>query len=298
MLDAFVNLEMHILIAGILERLVHVAGELGRHEIVAVAVENADGHVLQDRGLRRVGATANRNRGREEVRTTGDGVPGAVAAHGETGDVDAVGIGVKFFDLRFDHVRDEASGLGGQGLESRLRAAAMQRSPELGGRALAGDEHDLLLLVADVLHDVGHAEFVLGEVVVAAFADAVQEDEDRRLAGLFLVVKVLADVQLVFTFREGLLFQFGFLEDLLPFFGLALLLVALLRSAARELGVGLACRDGANRDRDHSDGAFHFVVLLFVLFGVVGLVIMVKGTSFLSRTRAACAHTSPFLQLI
>ena len=259
MLDAFVDRELHVLVAGIFEGLEHLAGEVGRDEVVTVAVENADRHVLQDRGLRRVGAAADRDRRRKEVRTTGDGVPGAVAAHGEAGDVDAIRIGVEFFDLRFDHVRDEAGGLGGQGLESRAGTAAMQRSPELGGRALAGDEHDLLLLVADVLHDVGHAEFVLGEVVVAAFADAVQEDEDRRLAGLVLVVEVLADVQLVFTFREGLLFQFGFLEDLLPLFGLALLLVALRGAAARELGIGLCCRDGANRDRDHSDGAFHLM---------------------------------------
>ena len=194
MLHAGIFLVEHVVVAGVFQCGVHATGEHHGHGRIGSTVEDPDREVFQlGFRLRGITAAAAGHRRREEVgAVTGDKVPRAVAAHGETGDVDAVGIGVKFLDFLLDEDRDKSERLRGLLGQLRAGAAAMERSPELAARAFRSEEDDFLLGVLDLLHNVGDGETDGGEVFVAAFADAVQEDDDGGLAGLVLIVDALA----------------------------------------------------------------------------------------------------------
>ena len=69
-----------------------VAGAGGRDDGVAVAVEGPDGDVGERGGLREVGAAADGDSCGEAFGLAREGVPGAVAAHGDAHDVDACGV--------------------------------------------------------------------------------------------------------------------------------------------------------------------------------------------------------------
>ena len=275
MLHAGVFLVEHIVIAGILQRGIHTTGKHHGHGRIGSAVEDPDREVFQLRfGLCGIAAAAAGHRGREEVgAVTGDEVPGAVAAHGETGDVHAVGIGVEFFDLLLDEDRNEAERLRGLLGQFRTGAAAMERSPELAARAFGREEDDFLLGVLDLLHDIGNGQADGGEVFVAAFADAVQEDDDGGLAGLVFIVDALAIPHAAVGVLDGFPRHIVFPEDP-QFVGESLLDLSgdfLARGdhsrvggghegriSRFESGVGRACSQHADHGAaEHTDAFFH-----------------------------------------
>ena len=215
MVHAGVFLVEHVVVAGFLQRGIHAAGEHHGHGRIGSAVEDPDREVFQlFTGLRGIAAAAAGHRGREEVgAVTGDEVPCTVAAHGEAGDVHAVGIGVEFFDLLLDEDGNESERLRGLLGQFRHGAAAMERSPELAARAFGREQDGFLLGGLDLLHDLGNGEADGGEVFVAAFADAVQEDDNRGLAGLVLIVDALAIPHAAVDVLDGFPFHIVFLQD-------------------------------------------------------------------------------------
>lgn len=84
--------ELHIA-AGGLDAIAHFLGAAGTAEGIDAVVEAPDGKLGQLRGVVVVDAAAHWREGRESFRVGGTDEPGAVAAVGEAGEGDAIGVG-------------------------------------------------------------------------------------------------------------------------------------------------------------------------------------------------------------
>lgn len=147
------------------------------HDVVVFAVEDPQGKALELGSLTFGHAAADGDGGGEALGFAHDPVPGAVTAHGCTGEVDAGGVdGVGFeeFIEQGHHIGEGRGGLGCEGMVGRSPGSGV--SPHFARWALGGEDETGVFCLGfgarpDACAEGGVAASELGEVV-AAFAGA------------------------------------------------------------------------------------------------------------------------------
>ena len=169
---------------------IHIARAAYGNGIVAVAVERPDGDIGQAMSKARNACAANGNGCREQLGVTGNQLPRAVAAHGDTaavyaGKVDLAAVQVMEQE-RFCRRKSER-GLFRERFTRARAPCVAERDPFVNGTAgTLGRDDDGIVTLQDHIDEAvllaEHADLLL--VVNAAFSVSVKEEEN----GVFLVV--------------------------------------------------------------------------------------------------------------
>ena len=157
----------------------HVARAHGRDGAVGVAVGHEDRQVSDAGRLAGIATAADGHGRREEIGPTADGVPRAVAAHGDARHVHARGIHVLLADGLLQELERKAHHLGGRCGKIMRAGRPVDLHPAAVLFALRGEQANGFVALREEVEDRPHAVNELCLVVCATFAGAMEKEHQR-----------------------------------------------------------------------------------------------------------------------
>lgn len=173
--------------ASLFEGLGHDAGAGDRNDLVGIAMENPEGNLGHLGSCFGIASSANRYSCSEEIGTMRDGAEGSKAAHGEPGDVNAVGVDLVFLGQLVYDFEDHAEHVGGlfaQGAVLGIFKISTEVGPPGAAVALRGYDDGALLVGLKPLKEIFYAMDELRFVIVSPLAGSVEEEDESRLFGV------------------------------------------------------------------------------------------------------------------